>query len=77
VLVFSLPDRVPPARQNASVTDLSPDSVRDTIGLPLSDQELGALLDWYTSLSRAIEKFPEAELKAVEPPLRSTPGPTA
>jgi hypothetical protein len=47
------------------------------IGTPLSDEEAAQLSAWYAALSRAISAFPAADLKAVEPPLRSIPGPAA
>jgi hypothetical protein len=59
----------------ASVTELTPNSVRNIIGVPASEQEIDALIAWYEALARAAAEFPEAELKDVEPPLRSTPGP--
>ena len=45
------------------------------IGVALSDEEAAALADWYADISRRVAEFPQAELKSVEPPLRSTPGP--
>ena len=44
-------------------------------GVALSDEEAAALADWYADIARRVAEFPQAELKSVEPPLRSTPGP--
>jgi hypothetical protein len=41
----------------------------------VSRQEAEALAEWYAGLARAVAAFPEADLKGLEPPLRSTPGP--
>ena len=49
--------------------------VRQIIGSPLSDAEAGGLAEWYAALSRGVAAFPESDLKRVEPPLRSVPGP--
>jgi hypothetical protein len=57
------------------MTQESLDEVRRRVGTPLTDAEARALADWYASLGAAVSKFPAADLKAVEPPLRSTPGP--
>ena len=51
--------------------------VREIVGVELSEQEAAALVDWYTVLARGVANFPQADLKAVEPPLRSIPGPPA
>jgi hypothetical protein len=51
------------------------DAASQRIGVALSDQEAAALADWYADIARAVAEFPQADLKAVEPPLRSTPGP--
>jgi hypothetical protein len=56
---------------------MTPDQVRDAL-LPstaLTDAQASALADWYTALAAQLALFPEAELKATEPPLRSTPAP--
>lgn len=57
--------------------ELTPEMVRRLLGLEVDDATASALIEWYANLSRGIAAFPEAELKAVEPPLRSTPGPLA
>ena len=54
---------------------LNADAVRQIIGTPLTDREAAALREWHTALSRAVAAFPAADLKAVEPPLHSVPGP--
>ena len=51
--------------------------VREVVGVELSEQEAAALVDWYTALAGGVANFPQADLKAVEPPLRSIPGPPA
>src|SRR5690242_10651870 len=50
-----------PAGRMASV-DLTPDSVRSILGVPLSDQEVGALIEWYEALGRGLAGFPETDL---------------
>jgi hypothetical protein len=57
--------------------ELTPEMVRRLLGLEVDDATASALIDWHTNLARGIAAFPEAELKRVEPPLRSTPGPRA
>ena len=57
------------------MAELSVDMVRVLLGVDVDDQAAAALVDWYANLSRGVAAFPEAELKGVEPPLRSTPGP--
>jgi hypothetical protein len=47
--------------------------VHSTVGGELSTQDAEALLAWYTALSAGVARFPEADLKRVEPPLISTP----
>jgi hypothetical protein len=59
------------------MTKLSPEDVRILVGTPLTDTEASALADWYQALSSAVASFPSAELKGIEPPLRSTSGPRA
>lgn len=49
--------------------------VRAVLGANLTDAEADALAAWYASLSRAVAAFPSDALRAVEPPLRSIPGP--
>jgi hypothetical protein len=53
------------------------DDLDHVIGVALSDGERQALDAWYTDLRRALDALPAAELHDVEPPLRSTAGPTA
>ena len=53
------------------------EAVRQVVGAELSDAEAAALANWYADLARGVAAFPQADLKAVEPPLRSTPGPQA
>jgi len=57
--------------------ELTPELVRRLLGLEVDDTTAAALVDGYANLSRGVAAFPEAELKGVEPPLRSTPGPMA
>ena len=49
--------------------------VRQTIGVPLTDDETTALAEWYATITRAVAQFPLDDLKNVEPPLRSVAGP--
>ena len=66
------------AAEWCNVPDLTPESVREILyrpGASLTDREVAALIEWYAALSRGIAAFPAADLKSVEPPLRSTPGP--
>jgi hypothetical protein len=51
------------------------EAIERIVGSDLTDEEVAALVDWYTNLARAVAAFPEAALKGVEPPLRSVPGP--
>ena len=53
------------------------EAVREVVGVALSEQEAAALVEWYTALARGVANFPQADLQAVEPPLRSVPGPPA
>ena len=55
--------------------ELSADMVRLLLGVDVDDPSAAVLIDWYANLSLGVGAFPEADLKAVEPPLRSTPGP--
>jgi hypothetical protein len=48
----------------------------DQIDLQLSEAEAQALAEWYAALAARVAEFPLADLKAVEPPLRSVPGPS-
>jgi hypothetical protein len=60
-----------------AMAELSPDMVRLLLGVDVDDPTAAALIEWYTNLSRGLVAFPEAELRGVEPPLRSTAGPAA
>lgn len=57
------------------MTPLLPDDVRRVVATPLTDMEASGLADWYAALAAALDRFPVQDLKSVEPPLRSTPGP--
>jgi hypothetical protein len=52
------------------------EEIRRVIVADLSQPELQALVDWYTAQARLVAAFPADDLKAVEPPLRSLPGPS-
>lgn len=56
---------------------LTPEVVRVLVDGDLDDQAVHALIEWYANLMRGVAAFPAADLKRVEPPLRSTPGPRA
>jgi hypothetical protein len=56
---------------------LSKEHIRQIVGAALSDQDAEALAGWYAGFSRGVAAFPAQDLKRVEPPLRSTPGPVA
>ena len=47
------------------------------VGPNVSDAEAAALAEWYRNLARGVADFPQADLKGVEPPLRSVAGPRA
>jgi hypothetical protein len=47
----------------------------DWTGLEIVPADAERLIRTYQDLAREIAAFPEAELKAVEPPLRSLPAP--
>ena len=49
--------------------------VREVIATPLSDADAEALAAYYEALARAVQTFATDELRNVEPPLRSVPGP--
>ena len=49
--------------------------VKEIIGAELTDQEVSALVQGYATLALSVAAFPGADLKRVEPPLRSVPGP--
>ncbi len=53
----------------------SNDEIRQVVGIELSEQDAEALRGWYASFARGVAAFPAADLKRVEPPLRSVPGP--
>jgi hypothetical protein len=53
------------------------DWVRGVIGEAVTDDEAAALAANYATLAKAVRAFPTDELRATEPPLRSTPGPHA
>jgi hypothetical protein len=57
-----MPERLPPE----TIKQLLPD-------LRLGDQDAEALAATYAALVRAVAAFPYAELRQVEPPLRSVP----
>jgi len=54
-------------------------SATEAIGLDLdlADEEAAALAAGYGVLAAALARFPEAELKDVEPPLLAVPAPPA
>jgi hypothetical protein len=52
------------------------EEIRMTIGARLTDDEARALHEWYAALAARVAEFPHADLKPVEPPLRSLPGPS-
>jgi hypothetical protein len=55
----------------------SRDAIREIVGSDLSDRDAEALAAWYAGFALGVAGFPAADLKRVEPPLRSTPGPVA
>jgi hypothetical protein len=52
------------------------EEIRRLIGAEASHSEVLALIDWYTAQAKLVADFPAEDLKRVEPPLRSVPGPT-
>jgi hypothetical protein len=44
-----------------------------TANVELTPDEVNALVATYSALARSVRGFPEAELRRVEPPLRSVP----
>ena len=54
---------------------LPPEQVRRIVGGDLSEEEAAALSHWYANLARGLSALPEADLRNLEPPLRSAPGP--
>ncbi len=61
----------------AAMAELTPEMVRVFVGDQLDDQAAAALIEWYANLARGIAAFPAADVRRVEPPLRSTAGPSA
>jgi len=59
------------------MAELTPELVRLLVPGDVDADAARALVDWYAPIARGIAAFPEAELRAVEPPLRSTAGPKA
>jgi hypothetical protein len=57
-----MPERLPPEVVRSLLPDLS-----------LTDEDAEALSATYAALARAVAAFPYAELRQVEPPLRSVP----
>jgi hypothetical protein len=57
------------------VTDL--EWVREVVGGGVTDAEAEALAAYYATLAKAVAGFPSEQLREVEPPLRSVPGPRA
>jgi hypothetical protein len=51
------------------------EEVRRIIGVEISDAEAEALAASYANVARGVSAFPAEDLKGVEPPLRSVPGP--
>lgn len=54
--------------------DLTPDDVRELVP-ELTSDEARALAEWYAGLARGVAAFPQDDLRRVEAPMRSTPGP--
>jgi hypothetical protein len=53
------------------------EAVKRVVGDGLSEEDALALTDWYAAIARGVAAFPQDDLKTVEPPLRSIPGPAA
>jgi hypothetical protein len=51
------------------------EDLRQILGVDLSDEEATALAAAYASLARGVAAFPADDLRTVEPPLHSIPGP--
>ena len=49
--------------------------LRQVLGAAVSEDEARAIGEWYATISEAVAKFPSNDLRAVEPPLRSTAAP--
>jgi hypothetical protein len=56
---------------------ISADEIRRSVGGELSEAEVIALAEWHAGIARGVSQYPAPELRGVEPPLRSTPGPRA
>ena len=52
------------------------EEIRRILGVALTPADAQALADWYTAQAKLVAAFPADDLKQVEPPLRSVPGPT-
>jgi hypothetical protein len=50
-------------------------AIRAILGPDVSDEDAAALEHWYANLARGVAAFPQADLKGVTPPLRSTAAP--
>jgi len=73
-------DNVAPVQSEFRVVSsesLSGDEIRRVLGIELEEREVEALAGWYAGFARGVAAFPAADLKRVEPPLRSVPGPNA
>ncbi len=66
-----------PFAKIARVSELTPARVRESVGAAVTEVQARGLAEWYAALVRDLAAFPEADLREVEPPLRSMPGPTA
>ncbi|HEY3063417.1 MAG TPA: hypothetical protein VGL99_30980 [Chloroflexota bacterium] len=49
--------------------------IRALVGPEVSDEQAQALATYYANLSQTVAAFATDELRALEPPLRSIPGP--
>jgi hypothetical protein len=56
---------------------LGQDEIRRILGVEVSAQDVEALAGWYAGFARQVAAYPQDDLKRVEPPLRSVPGPSA
>ena len=57
------------------VDSLNPEDIQQLLGRRIADEDAAALATWYAALARGVAAFPATDLKGVEPPLRSVPGP--
>jgi hypothetical protein len=57
------------------VDSLNPEDIRQLLESRIAEEDAAALATWYAALARGVAAFPAADLKDVEPPLRSVPGP--